>query len=127
MSEEEIRKIFSKNLTHYLSVNGKTQKDLINYIHVSSSTASNWCTGQKMPRMDKIQSICNWLQIGKSDLLEDKNMQIQSSYNLDNDVRDMTLFLRENPEYKVLFDATRKIPVDDIDLVKQMLDRFTKE
>ena len=127
MSEEEIRKIFSKNLTHYLSVNGKTQKDLIDYIHVSSSTASNWCTGQKMPRMDKIQSICNWLQIGKSDLLEDKNTHNQSSYNLDHDVRDMTMFLRENPEYKVLFDATRKIPADDIDLVKQMLDRFTKD
>lgn len=72
MSEEEIRKIFSRNLTSYLELNNMTQKDLVNFIGVSSSTVSNWCTGQKLPRMDKIQTIANWLGIENSDLLEDK-------------------------------------------------------
>ena len=73
MSEDKIRKIFSKNLTNQLSMHGKTQKDLVDFIHVSSSTVSNWCTGQKLPRMDKIQALANWLGINTSDLIEEKS------------------------------------------------------
>lgn len=80
MSEDEIKKIFSKNLTRLLDENGKTQKDLVNYIDVSSSTVSNWCTGQKLPRMDKIQSISNWLGVQNSDLLENKKAEVKATY-----------------------------------------------
>lgn len=80
MSEEEIKKIFSKNLTRILEECGKTQKDLVNYIGVSSSTVSNWCTGQKLPRMDKIQSISLWLGVENSDLLEIKKSEIKTTY-----------------------------------------------
>ena len=72
MSEEEIRKIFSRNLTELLENRNKTQKDLVDFIGVSSSTVSNWCTGQKLPRMDKIQSIAKWLNVNNSELLENK-------------------------------------------------------
>ena len=30
----------------------------------------------------------------------------------------------ENPEYKVLFDASRKVKREDIEFVKQMMDRM---
>lgn len=70
--EEKVKKIFSKNLTEQLYVHGKSQKDLVNFINVSSSTVSNWCTGQKLPRMDKIQAIAGWLDINTSDLIEEK-------------------------------------------------------
>ena len=75
MSEDKVRKIFSKNLTNQLSLHGKTQKDLVDFIHVSSSTVSNWCTGQKLPRMDKIQAIAVWLGINTSDLIEEKKKE----------------------------------------------------
>ena len=44
-------------------------------------------------------------------------------YYMNNDARDMAQFLFENPEYKVLFDASRKVKKEDIDFVKQMIDR----
>lgn len=72
MSEEDYKKLFSKKLKYFMELNSKNQSDLVNYMNVSSSTASDWCNGKKMPRMDKIQSLCNWLGIEKSDLLEDK-------------------------------------------------------
>lgn len=72
MPEDKIREVFSQNLTRQLNLHGKTQKDLVNFIKVSSSTVSNWCTGQKLPRMDKIQSIAKWLNISTSELLENK-------------------------------------------------------
>ena len=47
----------------------------------------------------------------------------QRQYYLNDDARDMAQFLFENPEYKVLFDASRKVKKEDIDFVKQMIDR----
>lgn len=80
MSEDEIRKIFSKNLTNLLEERNKSQKDLVDFIGVSSSTVSNWCTGQKLPRMDKVQLIANWLGVSNSDLLENKKTEPQLTY-----------------------------------------------
>ena len=47
---------FAKALTYYLAVKGKTQQDLINDLHYSSSTVSQWCTGKNTPRMDRIEA-----------------------------------------------------------------------
>lgn len=124
MPEEEYKKVFSKNLLYYLELDGKSQADLCKYMNVSSATVSDWCNGKKMPRMDKIQSICNWLRIEKSDLLEDKRNR-NGSYYLNDDARNIAEFLYSNPEYKVLFDATRKVKKDDIQFVKEMIDRMS--
>ena len=116
MSDEEYKIIFSKNLLHFLEINQKSQADLCKYIGVSSATVSDWCNGKKMPRMDKIQSIC------KSDLLE-KHSDKSSTYYFNEEARDMAQFLYENPAYKVLFDASRKVKPEDIQFVKEMIDR----
>ena len=51
---------------------------------------------------------------------EDNNV-----YYLDDDARDMAQFLYENPDYKVLFDASRKVKKEDIQFVKEMIDRMS--
>ena len=38
---------------------------------VSSASAADWCTGKKMPKVDKIVALADWLMIELSDLLED--------------------------------------------------------
>ncbi|WP_300773323.1 helix-turn-helix transcriptional regulator [uncultured Acetatifactor sp.] len=124
MSEEEYKIIFSKNLRYYLELDGRTQADLCEFMKVSSATVSDWCNGKKMPRMDKIQTICNWLRIEKSDLLEDKGNK-NSSYYLYDDAKEFAEFLYANPEYRVLFDASRKVKKDDIQFVKEMIDRVS--
>jgi len=126
MSNEEFKKIFSKNLVHFLEINQKTQADLCKYIGVSSATVSDWCNGKKMPRMDKIQSICNWLMIEKSDLLEN-HKEDSTSYYLNEEARDMAQFLYANPAYKVLFDASRKVKPEDIQFVTEIIDRITNQ
>ena len=74
MSDEEYRKIFQKKLKYYMTLNNKTQADLINDLGFSSSTISNWCTGLKLPRMGKIQLLADYFGINKSDLIEDKTI-----------------------------------------------------
>ena len=128
MSENEYKKIFSKNLRYYMNKNNKKQSDLINDLGFSSSTISNWCTGEKLPRMDKVKILADYFHINKSDLLEDKsNSNEEETYYLNDDARDMAQFMYENPEYKVLFDASRKVKKEDIDFVKQMIDRMSNK
>lgn len=107
----------------YMDINNKTQMDLMNDLGLSSSTVSNWCTGLKLPRMGKIQMLADYFGINKSDLIEDKSEPAEAYY-LNDDAREMAQFLFDNPEYKVLFDATRKVKKEDIHFVKEMMDRM---
>ena len=128
MSENEYKKIFSKNLRYYMNKYNKKQSDLINDLGFSSSTISNWCTGENLPRMDKVQILADYFHINKSDLLEDKsNFNEEETYYLNDDARDMAQFLYENPDYKVLFDASRKVKKEDIEFVKEMIDRMSNK
>lgn len=70
---EQMRAIFATNLNHYLDRSGKSQSDIASLLNVSSSTVSEWVSGKKYPRMDKIQIMADYFGILKSDLTEDKN------------------------------------------------------
>ena len=71
MAEEDYRRIFSTNLKYYMEQSNKTQMDLMKDLGLSSSTVSNWCTGLKLPRMDKVQMLADYFNISKSDLIEE--------------------------------------------------------
>ncbi len=122
MSDELQKQIFAKNLKRLMDISGKNQMDLMNDLDLSSSTVSSWCTGQKFPRMGKIQMLADYFNVMKSDLIEDKS-EPPETYYLNDDARDLAQFMFENPEYKVLFDASRKVKKEDIEFVKQMIDR----
>lgn len=66
-----INDIFVRQLRHYLNLRNKSQTDLAKYIGVSNGTITNYVNGTNMPRMDKIDKICEFLLIKRSDLLED--------------------------------------------------------
>ena len=86
MADDKYKKIFAKNIKYYMSKYGKNQMDLMNDLHLSSSTVSNWCTGLKMPRMDKVEILADYFNINKSDLIEEHgpehNEQRQKSERL---------------------------------------------
>lgn len=123
--EVDQRKIFARNLNKYLEQYDKTQKEVADAIGVIPSTFNTWCLGIALPRMGKVQALADYFHINKSDLIEDKNDN--NSYYLDNDAAAVAQFLYENPDYKVLFDATRKVKPKDIQLVKELLDRFSEK
>ena len=64
-------RIFARNLNSQLEDHRKSQADLAKQLNVSTAAVAYWCTGQKMPRMDKIQAIADWLHIKKSDLVDE--------------------------------------------------------
>lgn len=82
MYTQKINEIFRKNLSTYLAERGHTQLDLAKYMNVSNTTVNNWVKGYSAPRMDKIDRICRFLRITRSDLLEDKAASIPNDPNV---------------------------------------------
>ena len=71
MSEYD-KMIFVRNLNYYLDKSGRKQTDIADYLGVSKSTVSDWCKGNMVPRMGKIEKLANYFGILKSDLIEEK-------------------------------------------------------
>lgn len=66
------RYVFSKNLRYYMEENQITRKDLCEALGFSYYTVSDWTTGKKYPRMDKVDVLAEFFGILKSDLIEEK-------------------------------------------------------
>lgn len=65
----ETKEFFSKRLAGIMKDHGESQYDLSKIMGVSQSTVSAWCTGDKMPRMDKIEKIAQHYGIAISSLI----------------------------------------------------------
>lgn len=128
MSDELQKKIFAKNLRHYLDRENKTQKEVADAIGVSPQTFNTWLQMVALPRMGKVQALADYFGINKSDLLEDKGAQEEdNSYYIDEDAKELAQFLFKNPEYRVLFDAAKDVSADDLEMVKTIIDKFKKQ
>lgn len=66
------KSVFSENLKMYMALNGKSRKEICEALGYSYFTFSDWVTGKKMPRMDKVEQLANYFGILKSDLIEEK-------------------------------------------------------
>lgn len=82
MTDEEQKKIFSKNLNYYIEKSQKTQKEIADAIEVSPQTFNTWCQGIAIPRMGKVQRLADYFKIGKSDLIDDKIPPFSTSHSV---------------------------------------------
>jgi transcriptional regulator with XRE-family HTH domain len=88
---------FSANLNRLLKQNNMTQAELASRMDVSTATVSAWCTAIKVPRMSKLDRICNIFHCSQSELLDEREVS--------KDKIDMCLTLYEklNEAEKVVF------------------------
>ena len=121
MNSAEYGKIISKNLKRIAYEHQKTQSDISRDLNLKQVTVSSWMNGTRVPRMDKIDLLCHYFNCRRSDIMEEH----EDSYYIDDEARDLAQFLFKNPEHRVLFDASRKIKKEDIQFVKEMIDRIT--
>lgn len=96
---------------------------------VPLSTLTDWKKGRYTPKVDKRKKIADYLGVSLDYLDTGKNTEKVSSsgktYYFDDDAAEFAEFLHKNPAYRVLFDASRNVAVEDIDFVRQMIDRMS--
>lgn len=120
MSEEDYKKLFSKNLNYFMNLNGKTQIDIINDLGFNKSSVSTWCNGTRLPRMDKVDDLAKYFGIKRSDLIEDKSTQQSTGYYLNKETAKVAQEIFENNELRALFDVQRDMEPDDLKALHNM-------
>ena len=116
MSEDTLNRIFARNLNTCLKCVGKSQKEVADKLGISVSTFSSWCTGAKMPRMDKIELLANYFGVQKSDLIEDKTVKEQT------ELEEYLEYLRTRPEMKMLFSLTKGASKEDVEKAVKIIE-----
>ena len=119
------KEIFARNLQRYMDERGLSRIDLSQMIDVPYSTLSEWLTAKKYPRIDKIEKLAFAFGIEKSDLIEDKPM-LDENYYHDPDAAALADMIKDNPRYRVLFEASRDLSKENIDFVIKMIENLPK-
>lgn len=125
MTEQDYGKIISRNLKRIFLEHDKTQTDVAKDLNISKTTVSSWMNGTRIPRMNKIDLLCHYFNVSRADIMEEHNGS-SNGYYLNDDAKEYAQFLFDNPEYKVLFDASRKVKKEDIDFVRKFIDKMTE-
>lgn len=117
------KEIMAKNIQYYMDRYEKDRKTVCADLGISYTTFTDWVKGNTYPRIDKIELLAKYFGVTKADLVEEHTGSSEDYYH-DEEARDLAEFLHNNPKYKILFDASRKVKPEDIDFVKQMIDRM---
>ena len=66
---QNINKNISERLNKLMEMNNLTQRELAEALGVSQTAVFSWCSGQKTPRMDKVDKIAEFFNVKRSYLL----------------------------------------------------------
>ena len=122
MSDQEYLKVFSENLKYYLTKYDISQADLAKRLGVTPTSVSNWATGQKTPRMDKVDAMCEIFNCKRSDLMEERIDD--DGYYLDPETAKKAQELFDNPKMRLLFDVARDSKPEDLQMAADLLYRL---
>lgn len=123
MTQEDIVKtqeIFAKKLRGLLDENKINQSELAEMLQVSESTVGKWLLKKALPRMGIIEKLSSIFNCPKSYLLEEN--ETRRSYYLNPEAAKMAQEIYDNPQYKVLLDATKKLKPESIKEVMKFID-----
>lgn len=68
MPNEEAREAFPKILTYYMDRDNVSQSDISTRLDVSKQIVSDWVSGKKFPRVDKMQRLADMFGVLISDM-----------------------------------------------------------
>lgn len=79
MSDLGNKEILAENLKYYMELNNKDRNDLARDLDIPYTTITSWLKAEFYPRIDKIEMLANYFEIKKSDLVEKKENNSNSS------------------------------------------------
>lgn len=72
--EKEYGKVIANNLRDVMLEHDKTQAEVAKALNISKATLSSWMNGTRIPRIKNIDRLCEYFNIQRSDIMQDKNM-----------------------------------------------------
>lgn len=115
---------FSKVLKKIRLNHNLTQAELAKQLGISRSSVGMYESGEREPDFETLEAIADFFNVDMNYLLGNESRSI---YYLDPETAAIAQEVYERPEMRMLFDASRKISPEDMDLVISMIDRLKKD
>lgn len=115
---------FAKRLMELRKSKGISQKELASYIDVSPSLVGMYEQGRRKPSFEILEAIADYFNIN-IDTLYGKD-EIEEPYYLDQVVSEYAQAVKDNPDLRLLFDASKGMSKSDIDFVVTMIENPKK-
>lgn len=120
MTNEEQKRIFSKNLRRYVAESGKQQKEIAKDMGVNPTTFNMWYTGKSIPGTGKLGALARYFRVGLSDLVNEKEeKELDAEYS---DVA-MKIGLTDKRFMNIILEYD-KLPPDKKDLLCDFFENF---
>lgn len=82
MGREKKDTIFSKNLRRLFIEKDKTQRELADFMNVSTAATNFWATGISTPKIDKIKKIASFFHVPVQALLSEESEKLDKPPNI---------------------------------------------
>ena len=119
-------RVIAKNLSRYVAMSGKTQKEIAATVGVAPSTFNDWTKGKKYPRIDKIEILADYFGIMKSDLIEEKNEGIDEMRKKNDTLVSIITKMRKDANFMSLVNDLRTLDDEKLDSIRKMVSAFSK-
>ena len=126
MSNIGNKKTMSENLKYYIEQSGKDRRELAEIWGFPYSTVSEWVTGRKYPRIDRIEIMADYFGILKSDLIEEKTETHKEMQKENDTIASVIIRLRSDSDFFSVVETLNGLDAEKISGVKQMLSAFLK-
>lgn len=122
MSEKELTELIEKIKLRRLEL-GLSYQELSDLTGINKSTLQRYETGfiKKVP-INQVQVIAKALRVSPGYLMGWENDNTSPTYYLNPEAAKMAQEIYDNPQYKVLFDATKKLKPESIKEVMKFID-----
>ena len=119
----ENKQIFAKNFNYYLTINDKSQSDIVQDLGITASTVSDWANGKKYPRVDKMQMLADYFGVLKSDLTEEHQ---ESKLTDDIELQEYLEELKNRNEMRMLFSLAKGATKEDVMKAVKIIEALKK-
>ena len=118
---------FSNNLRYLTKKYDMSQEVLANKLgYKSFTTIQKWESGVSEPSVSMVKKIAELFGVTMDQITNDDLSDAENHYYLDPEAAEIAQEVQQRPELKILFDASRKVSADDLELVINMIDRLKK-
>lgn len=128
MSDEDVKKlkeIFAVRLSNLLSENNMSQTELAAMLGVSESTVGKWLLKKAFPRMNILEKLSVIFNRPKAYFYDEEEQR--STYYLNPETAQLAQELHDNPDLRILMDASKNLSPEDIKFVMDLVNRMKKD
>lgn len=112
----------ARNLRRIMVDKGITQAELARSLNINKATLSCWMNGTRIPRMPNIDMLAEYLGVSREDIVGKDTKDLP--YYINDETAQIAQEVYDDPDLRILFDASRNSRPEDIRMAAEMLRRF---